>query len=448
MPSVVVVNQYFEKRRSFAIGLSVCGSGVGTFVMPTLVRYLLDQYGWRGTLLIVAGMMLNCCPFSCAFRPLPLSTAEEESTATGNAIYKPGSTKPESQTECLVKDEEAMNQLDSSVLEEKNNCRNKHVDGDRIDHLHPQVDSIDEVNRYVCSADSLDKHLDDGISAHLNCRIPSSDWSKQSQDSYDPHWTYDVTLAPSYDVTHTPSYDTTLDPERDSLPAGGAGGTSTAEGVAGVDVSSGAEVSGPSTCPQGDIDAVDPSSLPVTSSRQPSLSSSLNALAADAPSNPHSMYTSLDTLDTMDTSVLNQTAFSRVCPFKPPQCCSSKMWSNKMLLLIMVANFFAAFSYNVPFIFLPDFAEVGGVDRNRSALLISVIGILSTVSRVLLGWLGDKPCINRLYMFQTAVVVMGVSIMMFPVSTSYIYLVACATVFGVCQGKKLPSCKHQTLKQC
>lgn len=31
MAAVVIVAYYFDKRRSFATGLSVCGSGIGTF---------------------------------------------------------------------------------------------------------------------------------------------------------------------------------------------------------------------------------------------------------------------------------------------------------------------------------------------------------------------------------------------------------------------------------
>lgn len=38
---IVVVAHYFEKRRSLATGLAVCGTGIGTFVFPPLVNYFL-----------------------------------------------------------------------------------------------------------------------------------------------------------------------------------------------------------------------------------------------------------------------------------------------------------------------------------------------------------------------------------------------------------------------
>lgn len=58
VPAVVAVGFYFEKRRAFATGIAVCGSGVGTFVVAPLTAWLLGQYGWRGTLLIFVSRLL------------------------------------------------------------------------------------------------------------------------------------------------------------------------------------------------------------------------------------------------------------------------------------------------------------------------------------------------------------------------------------------------------
>ena len=45
LPAVCAVGYYFEKKRALATGISVCGSGVGTFVFAPLGTYLLEQYG-------------------------------------------------------------------------------------------------------------------------------------------------------------------------------------------------------------------------------------------------------------------------------------------------------------------------------------------------------------------------------------------------------------------
>lgn len=68
--AIVIVAYYFEKRRSFATGLSVCGSGIGTFIFPPFMDYLISEYGWRGTTLILAGLFLNLCVCGAVMRDL------------------------------------------------------------------------------------------------------------------------------------------------------------------------------------------------------------------------------------------------------------------------------------------------------------------------------------------------------------------------------------------
>ena len=50
----------------------MCGSGVGTFLFAPLATYLLDNYGWKGSNLIFAGLCLNCAVFGALMRPLEL----------------------------------------------------------------------------------------------------------------------------------------------------------------------------------------------------------------------------------------------------------------------------------------------------------------------------------------------------------------------------------------
>ncbi|KAL0275555.1 UNVERIFIED_CONTAM: hypothetical protein PYX00_003373 [Menopon gallinae] len=70
LPSVVCVGYYFETKRSLATGIAVCGSGVGTFAFSPFARILLEQYGWRGANLILAGIILNCAVFGALMKPL------------------------------------------------------------------------------------------------------------------------------------------------------------------------------------------------------------------------------------------------------------------------------------------------------------------------------------------------------------------------------------------
>ena len=68
-PSIVVVNQHFEKRRGLANGVSLAGSGVGSITIPPIMVYALHTYGLEGTLLLMGGMALNICVCGMLFRP-------------------------------------------------------------------------------------------------------------------------------------------------------------------------------------------------------------------------------------------------------------------------------------------------------------------------------------------------------------------------------------------
>lgn len=68
--AIVIVAYYFEKRRAFATGLSVCGSGIGTFIFPPFIEFLINNYAWRGATMILAGLFLNLCVCGALMRDL------------------------------------------------------------------------------------------------------------------------------------------------------------------------------------------------------------------------------------------------------------------------------------------------------------------------------------------------------------------------------------------
>ena len=75
LPAVVSVNQWFEKRRALAVGLAVCGSGLGTMVFAPLTRELLNEYNISGTLIIYSGIFLQCAVFAALLRSTPAEVA-------------------------------------------------------------------------------------------------------------------------------------------------------------------------------------------------------------------------------------------------------------------------------------------------------------------------------------------------------------------------------------
>ncbi|CAG02046.1 unnamed protein product [Tetraodon nigroviridis] len=70
--SVTIISRYFHVRRPLANGLAMAGSPVFLSSLAPLNQFLLDMYGWRGTLLILGGLLLNCCVAGALMRPVRL----------------------------------------------------------------------------------------------------------------------------------------------------------------------------------------------------------------------------------------------------------------------------------------------------------------------------------------------------------------------------------------
>ena len=70
LPAIVIVGFYFDEKRAFATGIAVCGSGIGGFILPPLVRLSISNYGWKLTMAYLAGVNFLCVFFAFFFRPL------------------------------------------------------------------------------------------------------------------------------------------------------------------------------------------------------------------------------------------------------------------------------------------------------------------------------------------------------------------------------------------
>jgi len=67
----VIVQQHFKKFRALAAAISACGISVGTLCAGPLLTAMLNAFQWRGTLLLMSGMVLNCSVFGALYRPPP-----------------------------------------------------------------------------------------------------------------------------------------------------------------------------------------------------------------------------------------------------------------------------------------------------------------------------------------------------------------------------------------
>ena len=68
-PGYIIVGEYFEKRKAFAMSLATFASGLGA-MFPPVMLYLFEQYGFSGAFLIIAAISLHCCVGGMLYRPL------------------------------------------------------------------------------------------------------------------------------------------------------------------------------------------------------------------------------------------------------------------------------------------------------------------------------------------------------------------------------------------
>ncbi|CAL1548623.1 unnamed protein product [Lymnaea stagnalis] len=71
LPSIIIVNAYFQQKRGIANGIISAGSGAGLVVLGPLISYLLEGYSLQGTILILSAILLHMSVFSSLYRPPP-----------------------------------------------------------------------------------------------------------------------------------------------------------------------------------------------------------------------------------------------------------------------------------------------------------------------------------------------------------------------------------------
>lgn len=93
IPSVVAVANHFTKWRSLAVGICLCGAGMGTFILAPLESYLTELYGRQTTFMVLASFCLLCLLFAIVMRPVKfVSIVEQNAISTENIATTEEST--------------------------------------------------------------------------------------------------------------------------------------------------------------------------------------------------------------------------------------------------------------------------------------------------------------------------------------------------------------------
>ena len=106
------------------------------------------------------------------------------------------------------------------------------------------------------------------------------------------------------------------------------------------------------------------------------------------------------------------------------------IFRSPLFILFCLHSMFLYLSYDIPYVYIPDHAETLNVDEHYASLLISIIGIASTVGQILMGYIGDQSCINRLLFYIAMTCIAGIATITVPLLRSFGMLAAYCAVYG------------------
>ncbi|XP_066259708.1 monocarboxylate transporter 14-like [Euwallacea similis] len=87
--AVVSIAFWFEKHRTLALSIAASGTGFGTVIYSPLITYLVGEYGWRQSMLIMAGLCANMCVSGLLMRDPDWIKKEQRACAQEKLKSKP-----------------------------------------------------------------------------------------------------------------------------------------------------------------------------------------------------------------------------------------------------------------------------------------------------------------------------------------------------------------------
>ncbi|XP_035213360.1 monocarboxylate transporter 9-like isoform X2 [Stegodyphus dumicola] len=367
--SIVVVAYYFEKKRSLATGLAACGTGIGTFLFPPFTIYLLEQYNWQGTLLILSGFFLNMMVFGALMRDLECPSKPNEDN------------KAEDSESCTLEDSERMcsslvqlptylcDNLPVEVISELSSKEGGYLNS--LLEQHPYIlDSImtkdetnsgDSTSNVTQNTKAKSEKKKEKRSVHKSSRKANPD-SVQRESSFpgklDAAYLRNIKVQRG-SITYRGAM---LNIHRYRLRA--------------------------SSCPD-----IYRNSMVTIAEEKPCLFlSDLKDLM----------------LEMFDFTIFKNVGYTLFC----------------------ISNFLLYACVDVPYVYIPDHAHSSGTDMESASFLISILGVLNCLGVVIVGFIGDKPWIDSSLLYSGFILISGVSLVLLPLTINYYITASLVGIYG------------------
>ncbi|XP_032529761.1 monocarboxylate transporter 12 [Danaus plexippus] len=99
-----------------------------------------------------------------------------------------------------------------------------------------------------------------------------------------------------------------------------------------------------------------------------------------------------------------------------------------VFILFALSNFLTSIGFYIPYVYTVPMSAALGIEN--SAYLISIIGASNLVGRIILGYISDKPWVNRLLAYNVCLTIAGISTAMAMACWEFWGLALYATMFG------------------
>lgn len=335
LPAIVSVTCYFEKYRSLATGIAVCGSGLGTLVFAPCLESLITNYGWRGAMMISSGIVLNCIVLGILFRPLEPARPNNNHTLEDSSKIEESVNKSNS----FIKRQ----QRSDEMVDPDNNLKfnlvtsYKEVPSSGIRTALSQPMLITRVSSQFGSSEVLRRCNGLHHGSLENIRNYFKSLIIENKEEVLPLNTYSARVSNKVEIKKTETNST-------------------------------------------------------------------------LPSQPEKK-----------TDVLREVL-------------EASLLKNPVFILFTVSNFCTSIGFNVPYVYLLPQAEERGINKGLASYLLAIIGVANTLGRIILGYISDKPWVNRLLVYNICLTICGVATIFSTLCTNFATFAFYCIVYGFTAG--------------
>lgn len=425
--AVVIVAYYFDKRRSFATGISVCGSGIGTFLFPPLIQYLITHYGWRGCTVLLAGILLNMCVCGALMRDLEWTTHharqkrkhQKKLKENGNSSYDSFSITNSTNTGGPGFEGLNDNGVDTSMIEAFAQ-EDPHLFSSLVN-LPTFVKNGEKIPFGVLEQLAKNRNFHDVLLHNYPHLLTTRSLSASDQISTSNDPTLNMIMSPT---TMTMSNNQQNKKHRHTIQIG-----ESETDVADKWLRHHEHHHNNHQHHRHVMDILKDLRIHRHSLTYRGAMLNINRYRLRASSCPDIYRNSMTTIASDSRSTAQQLFSEFKKLFK--DILDFSYFLDSQFLLFAISNFILYTWYDVVYVYMPDFALENNVQDTDASMLISLIGIVNMVGEIILGWAGDREEINANIVYAICMTLCGVSVLLIPFFNTYTWMSILSSAFGL-----------------